>query len=76
MSLSAEQQTLAFNGLAEAVRSLNDIVSEIVCGLADEQTPTKGYAYTVVKTLAEHTRKLGGEPSLDETVLDGWEDEQ
>lgn len=70
------QQTEAFHGLAVAVRSLNDVVSELVCGLASGDTPTKGYAYTVVKALAEHTRELGGEPSVDVGALEGWEDEE
>jgi len=61
--------------LSQALRSLNDVVSELVCGLAMGDTPSKGYAFTVVKTLAAQTRALGGDPSIDVGALDGWERE-
>jgi len=64
------------SGLASAVKSLNDIVAELVCGLAANDSPSKGYAHTVVQTLAEHTRQLGGEPSLDIGAIEGWEGQE
>jgi hypothetical protein len=68
--------TEGLHGLAEAVRSLNDIVGELVCGLAADDPVTKGYAYTVVCVLADHTRHLGGDPRIDERTVAGWEGEQ
>jgi hypothetical protein len=75
--VSSSDRTLVegLSGLAEAVRSLNDIVAEIVCGLASGDTPSKGYAYTVVDALAKSTRALGGTASIDVGALDGWEGE-
>jgi hypothetical protein len=73
--MSSADRTLVegLAGLAGATRSLNDIVAEIVCGLASGDTPSKGYAYTVVEALAKSTRELGGTPSLDVDALAGWE---
>lgn len=62
--------------LAGAIASLNDIVAQLVCGIAADETPSKGWAYTAVVTLAEHTRTLGFEPELDGSVIANWEDEQ
>lgn len=70
------QQTEVAAGLAAAVRSLNDVVTELACGLATGEQPTKGYAYTVVQSLAEHTRHLGGTPSLDVDAIPDWKDHE
>jgi hypothetical protein len=62
--------------IERALTSLNDVVTELAVGLAAGDTVTKGWAYTVAETLAEHTRTLGGTPEITVEVLDGWKDEQ
>ena len=59
-----------------AIRSINDVLSELVAGLAAGETPTKGWAYLAVGTLAEHTRELGGEPSITPEAIDHWAGEE
>ena len=61
---------------ARAIASLNDVVTELVCGLAADEPVTKGWAYTVVGVLAEHTRSLGHDPRIDERTVEHWANEQ
>jgi len=64
------------HGLASAITSLNDVVVELVCGLAAGDPVTKGWAHTVVASLAQHTRELGGDPRIDERTVEHWANEQ
>jgi hypothetical protein len=62
--------------VGQAIASLNDIVAQLACGIAADETPSKAWAYTVVLTLAENTRDLGFEPELDASDVADWEEEQ
>ncbi len=62
--------------LTQAVCSLNDVVTELVCGIAAGDEVTKGWAHTVVGTLASHTRALGGSPRVDERTVEHWAHER
>lgn len=57
------------------IASLNDVVAEVVAGLASGDQPTRGYALTVVKSLAESSRALGFDPTITPEQLEGWEGE-
>lgn len=56
-----------------ALASLNDVVSEIVCGLAVGDEITRGWAFEVVKALADHTIELGFDPSVTPEQIAEWE---
>ena len=60
----------------DAIAALNDVVSELVAGLASGSTPSKGWAYTVIKTLSEQSRALGVTPQITTQDVAGWEREQ
>ena len=61
--------------LQNAVASLNDVVMEIVCGLAAGDDVSKGWAYQVVTSLSEHTTKLGRIPRIEPDDVRDWERE-
>jgi hypothetical protein len=62
--------------LAAAVASLNDVVSEIVCGLAVGDEMTKGWAFLVVQTLNEHSRSIGHVPHVTTEQIAEWADSE
>ena len=62
--------------IREAIASLNDVVAELCAGLASGDTPSKGYAYTVITTLGEHTKALGHQPQLGADDVADWEGAQ
>ena len=60
--------------LQEGFASVADALSELIAGLASEQTPSKGWAYTAIESLAGHMRAMGMEPSLDVSAIPDWKD--
>ena len=57
----------------QAIASLNDVVSELAAGMASGEKVSRGYAFTVIKTLAGSSRALGIQPSITPETVAEWE---
>jgi hypothetical protein len=57
----------------EAIAALNDIVAELVCGLATGEAITRGWAFDAVKTIEENQRELGFLPHVTSEQIAEWE---
>jgi hypothetical protein len=58
---------------AEAIASLCAIVQEIACGLATGEQPSRGWAFDVVKSLAEHAEEVGFDKHITPEQIAEWE---
>jgi hypothetical protein len=58
-----------------AIASINDVLTEIVIGLAQGSPVSKGYAFTVAFALSRHTKKLGFRPVLSDRDIPDWENQ-
>ena len=57
---------------SDAIRSICDVVSELVAGLAAGESPTRGWAYVTIEILADHVRALDGTPLIDPEQVSHW----
>jgi hypothetical protein len=61
---------------SDSIAALNDVVMELVAGLASGADVSKGWAYTVVETLSKQSHALGVTPMITAGDVSGWQDEQ
>jgi hypothetical protein len=70
--MTLKQQQLIVERQTEAIASLMDIVSEVVCGIASGEKMDTDYAFTVVDSLNMHALALGVTPSISTTQIADW----
>lgn len=58
---------------AEAIANLNDVLAELVCGLASGETPSRGWAFDAVQSIELSQRELGVEPRVTAEQIAEWE---